>query len=222
MNKNLIIIIGLLLVNFTYSQKEKKIGINLGSSSTNFILDGKSWFDRQGKNGINTTIGYLIGVNFEYKLRKKLSLKANLNYASKKDKNYFQFTDNTGKPAGEYEDTVSHNFLEMPILLIYYLDNSNFFTTGGPVLNYRLKIKSVGTMFYNNSLNPLENSYYDKQLDLGISLGVGYNFHLNGKNDLALEIRYNSDIANLIKEENVPNAIKTNTLQFIMNWNFKI
>ncbi|WP_308993962.1 porin family protein [Mariniflexile litorale] len=199
------------------STEKFKIGLNLGVNS--FDLNHDDIFDRY-----DGMISYTFGLSFEYKLNRKLSLISNINYDSKMMKlENFQYRDFNENIDYSVKDKMKFNYINIPILIRYYVGNKLFADLGG-FYNHSLKIENDSTIKETGEKITLwEHENVIKKYDYGISLGIGYGFDLNNNNHFSIELKDELGIANIA---NYPNTsltdLKTNTIKLILNWELPI
>ncbi|MEN9656361.1 MAG: hypothetical protein RL311_1342, partial [Bacteroidota bacterium] len=142
--KNSLLSISLLLITtLTYSQNSKiKYGIQAGLNYSNFR--GYEYPD-QFKHLFSESpaFAYLGGLNLEYQIKEKLSLKLELNYERKSQKSdeVVEFTDANGYTKDyDFISKKNHDYLVLPIMLKYNFSNKNsFYVNAGPFIGFLLK-----------------------------------------------------------------------------------
>jgi len=160
-------------------------------------------------------IGYTGGVSLEYFIKDNISLNANILYEQKGVKN--EQTTNLGfGPSMTRTFKEKYQYLQIPIIARYYFGEKKlFFVNGGPFFGYLLQSNSIinGTSTESSGLN--------KKIDLGFSGGLGLSFDLKNTNTINLELRNNLGLINISDVETINNGeLKTNTLNFIVNYSF--
>ena len=209
-SKLILIILGLLFSINISSQNNLKVGVIAG---VNYPKNRGHKYTKYH----NFKVGYLFGVSFDYFLKEKLSLKANINYERKIKKRQLTYYSYEAEEIGKEDFEEIYEYINIPLLIKYEFGKSNFFVNGGPFLNYLL----------NNQIKPdfpneIDNTKL-KKVDFGMSLGIGTNISLNNKNDFTIEIR---DDFGIIDTGGVPNnttgATKTNAIKLIVGWNLGI
>lgn len=191
------------------AQNDFKIGINTGINYPDIRGHEYAIYN-------NFKVGYLFGVTFDYYLKENLSLKANINYERKIKKLQLTYFNNEAEETGIENFREIYEYINVPILLKYEFGNSKFFANGGPFLNYLLDNK-IEPDYPNDDSDVVTEQ---KNIDFGLSIGIGTNISLNEKNDLTLEIR---DDFGIIDTGDVPKhvdgTVKTNTIKLILGWN---
>ena len=202
----------MLLTHASFSQNEMRVGVNSGATLSKF----------RGNDIIKNTnpgIGFLIGLSFEYSLSQNISLKTNLNYSRKSFSNTSNGFELHGFSSKEIKTRTNYDYLELPILIKYVVDNSErFFVNGGPFLGYLLKAESKTKGFLDN-----DSTVLNKKMDLGLSIGIGTIFRFDDKNNLSIELRNNLGLINISDVKVYRNeTVKTNSLNLILGWNFEM
>ena len=185
-----------------FSQNEIRLGLGTGlnySSIRNNSLGNP-----------NSDFGYLFSLDFEYYLTENLSFKSGFIFEKK--------ATNLEVGVPKYKDT--YNYILIPLLLKYDFGKSNdFFVNGGAFFGHLLS-----RYFGDKEISEINN----KRFDSGISLGFGKTIKLNKKNIISFEIRnnlglisiHNNEITRRFNEEDI--YPKTNSVNLIMNWIFKL
>lgn len=209
-NKLLLIVLGLFFTIQITAQNDIKIGINAGLNYPK--LRGNEYAKYN-----NFKIGYLVGISIDYYLNQNLSLKTNINYERKIQKFKVTSFSFDAEEIGNEHFRKIYDYINLPILLKYEFGNSKFFVNGGPFLNFLLNSKIKP----NSSYDFGDSSTAQKEIDFGLSIGIGTNISLNEKNDLTIEIR---DDFGMIDTGGVPKhidgTVKTNAIKLILGWNF--
>ncbi|AUC81517.1 porin family protein [Lacinutrix sp. Bg11-31] len=212
-NKIILIVIGLLFSIKLSAQNEFKIGVNAGLNYPNIIYNGNY------KNN-NFSIGYLFGVSLDYYLKENLSLKANVNYERKTRKLELTYYNNSNaEEIGKEDFKETYDYINLPVLLKYEFGNSKFFVNGGPFLSFLLKNK-IDNDYPNDNSDFITDL---KNIDFGLSLGIGTNISLNEKNDLTIELRDDFgiiDIGGVSRQAG--GTAKTNAIKLVLGWNLGI
>ena len=215
--KKIAFTIALILISFfCFGQNNIKVGVSGGFNYSS--LRGNDLAEN-----LKPGFSFLTGISFEYFLKEKLSIGANLNYESKtaKDKGniYLQHQDGSSEVI-KSDAITSHNYLVLPVYANYYFgENKDFYINGGLFLGYLLNSKVSSERF--NDVTSTTN--LTKELDAGLVFGLGKKVRLNDKNDLKIELRENLGLVN-ISDVRVYNngTIKTNSINLILNWSFNL
>ncbi|NNT72892.1 PorT family protein [Flavobacterium sp. IMCC34852] len=211
----------LLLVAFLtgngFAQSKLKVGFNGGLTYSSF----------RGNPQIETLdagVDFLVGVSFEYQLKDRLSLVANINYDRKTatDNPYLEIIENPDDPGfyGRVKIKFQNQFISLPILVKYkFGTNDSFYVNGGPFLSYMFKSELSND--YDNVTSDETDNY--KTLDFGLTIGLGKTFKLKNGNGISVEIRENLGLSDI---SDVPivgdGSIKTNSLNLICNYSFDL
>jgi len=224
--KKLLLSILLLLISFlNYSQNSNiKFGIHAGLNySTFYGYNIPAAFDPVYSE--SPAFAFLGGINIEYQIKEKLSLKFELNYERKSQKgdNNIEITDtNDYTKSYNFTSKKNNDYLVLPIMVKYNFGNKNsFFVNGGPFIGYLLKSN------FTNDLEDIEGINNDtddttdlnSKTDFGLAIGLGKMIEINGKNSISIEIRENLGLTNTSKEKVWGNGeAKTNSLNLIIGY----
>ncbi|RTY94993.1 porin family protein [Flavobacterium sp. GT3R68] len=224
MNKLIVSISFLLLSLLCYSQNPNiKFGVQAGLNYSNFrgynIPASASYSE-------SPAFAYLGGINLEYLIKQKWSLKAELNYERKTQKadNRIEITDNDGfTTVHEFTTKKKYDYLVVPIMLKYsFTEKNSYYLNGGPFIGYLIKSK-ITSEFNSTEFNTDDRDTTDnnKKMDFGVSVGLGKSFTLNQKSTFYIEIRENMGLSNTSKVD-VWNggSVKTNSLNLIAGYSF--
>ncbi|TWI03310.1 outer membrane protein with beta-barrel domain [Flavobacterium tiangeerense] len=225
MKKLLLSITFLLISTLNYSQNSKiKIGVQAGLNYSNLRgYDIPVQFEPFYSE--SPAFSFLGGLNFEYQMKEKLSLKLELNYERKSQKgdNNIEVTD-TNDFSQNYNFTSKKNYdyLVLPIMLKYNFSNTNsFYVNGGPFIGYLLKSNLTNDLEKIDGLNndPVETTNLNNKTDFGLSIGLGKTIEINEKNSIFIEIRENLGLSNTSKNKVWGNGeVKTNSLNLIIGY----
>lgn len=214
------IVCGLLLMLLSgngLAQSKLKLGFSGGLTYSSF----------RGNPQIETLeagLDFLAGVSFEYQIKERLSIVANLNYDRKTatDNPYVQIIENPDDPAfyGRVKIKFQNQFVSLPVLLKYQFGpNNSLYINGGPFLSYMLK-SELSNDYDNFSSDETDNF---KTLDFGLVFGFGKTFKLKNNNEISVEIRENLGLSNISNVSIFGNgSIKTNSLNLICNYSFDL
>lgn len=225
--KKLLLSCILLLSFFTYAQNSKiKYGFQGGVNYSNFRgYTVPASFEQFYSE--SPAFAYLVGVNFEYKMQDKLSLRLELNYERKSQTgdNLIELRQNFDDPARTYNFTTrkDYDYLVLPIMLKYSFTNKNsFYINGGPFIGYLLKSNISDDLNVPGvSSGDFDTTKENKKTDFGLSVGLGKNFELGARNTLNVEIRDNLGLANTNKAPVWSGGnVKTNSINFIVGLSF--
>lgn len=223
--KKIIISLTLLITIFSYSQNSKiKFGLQTGLNYSNFRgYTIPAEFDPYYSE--SPGFAYLGGINMEYQIKEKLSLKIELNFERKSQKadNTIELRQNFDEPSQIYNFVTKRNYdyLVLPILLKYcFEDKNSFYINGGSFIGYLLKSQFTNNLnapgIDSSSLNTTKDN---KKIDFGLSLGLGKNIDLSNNKTFSIEIRENLGLTKTSKLD-VWNGgnVKTNSLNLIIGY----
>lgn len=225
MKKLLLSITFLLITTLNYSQNSKiKIGIQAGLNYSNFRgYDLPVQFEPFYSE--SPAFSFLGGLNFEYQMKEKLSLKVELNYERKSQKgdNNIEITDTNGFSQNyNFTSKKNYEYLVLPLMLKYnFSDTNNFYVNGGPFIGYLLESNLTNDLEKIDGLNndPVETTNLNNKTDFGLSIGLGKTIEINEKNSIFIEIRENLGLANTSKNKVWGNGdVKTNSLNLIIGY----
>jgi len=180
-----------------WAQVGIKAGVNIASLSKD---PGE---DEPGDYDAISILGFQGGLTFELPIAGPLALQPELLFIQKGGKSEFIITEDN-----KSINTVTYNYLEIPILLKLKLgstdgDGAGFYLIGGPYAGYVFggKSKQELTILGQTSTSEQTIDYDDedfneKRVDWGASFGLGVHF---GK--LFVDARYNLGINNLLDED---------------------
>ncbi|MFI1743115.1 porin family protein [Thalassobellus sediminis] len=228
MNQNLKTnLIGIILIFLTfnlYGQDKIITGINTGLTYSDFR--GNRFFEN-----FDSELNYLIGVSIDFKISEKLFLSTDLNYEKKSVKLFYPESNVTnifvGTPIGEAPKPIpdlkfqtKFQYFSIPIMVKYFFGkNLEFYVNGGPFLSYLLDVKNIddgneSDLDFNDSFN---------KTDFGLTFGFGYNFEIDENNSISIELRDNYGINDNSKSNNSNfSSTKSNSVNLILNWDFKL
>ncbi len=229
MKKLLFSITILLISTINYSQNSKiKFGIQAGLNYSNFRgYDIPIQFEPVYSE--SPAFAFLGGLNFEYQIKEKLSLKLELNYERKSQKadNYIEIQNQLFDPvfsteSYNYTSKKNYDYLVLPIMLKYnFSDKNSFYVNGGPYVGFLLKSNLTNDLKNIDGLNndPVETTNQNNKIDFGLSIGLGKTIEINEKNSIFIEIRENLGLINTSKNKIWGNGeVKTNSLNLIIGY----
>jgi hypothetical protein len=202
-------LIFLLACKISFSQVRKVFGINAGVNYSSLRWEGDEF-------GYESEVGFLTGVKFSYYVQDRLSLKVELNYERKVVARKLPISVSNGGVflfSSEVEYRFKHDYLVLPVLMQYDFGKKNpFYVNLGPNLGYILNVdRSIDGVEGSEDITPFFNSF-----ELGFSAGIGKTFSMDKYNVLFVEIRNNLGLTSISDGS----SIKTNSLNFILGWNF--
>ncbi|KAB1156855.1 outer membrane beta-barrel protein [Flavobacterium luteum] len=201
---------------FSIAQDKIKFGINTGVTYSN--IRGNEIADKNKYD-----FDFLLGTSFELPINNKMSFFTGLNYERKSFKRKILFEENLiefdpfdpafSQDAG-FTAKATLSYLSIPLNIKYYLGRKNsFFLNGG--LNTAIFLN------LNSNIGNEKNGI--KTFDFGFNLGFGKKIKLNEKTNLNIEIK---DSYGLVNISSIPvynnGTVKTNSVNLILNWEFKI
>lgn len=197
--------------NGVLAQNKMRFGFNGG-------LTYSSFRGNKAAEDLDPAFDFLVGVSFEYELKDKLSLLANLSYDRKTAAGTPNgFIPNPEDPAnGNINAEANYQYITLPILLKYKIGaKKSFYANGGLFVGYLLKSKTHDD-YYNTTDNTTSSN---TKLDAGVVLGFGKNFKLKNNQEIIIELRENLGLTNTSKV-NVSggNSVKTNSLNLILGY----
>lgn len=233
--KKLLLSISFLLISMlNYSQNSKiKFGIQAGLNYSTFWgynlpSEIKSYYSE------NPAFAFLGGINFEYQIKERLSLKLELNYERKSQKTKTEIEmiydgsydpDDLLSDVDEYKAKKNNDYLVLPIMLKYNFGNKDsFFVNGGPFIGYLLKSNLEESLNQDGSVKEsqtTETTDSNNKTDFGLSIGLGKTITINEKNSIFIEIRENLGLANTSKNKIFGSEeAKSNSLNLIVGYQF--
>lgn len=222
--KKLLLSISFLLISFlNYSQNSKiKFGVQSGLNYSDFRgyeIPVTPLYSE------SPAFAFLGGINFEYLINEKWSLKLELNYERKSQKadNTLEIFDNNGSSkVYNFTSKKNYDYMVLPIMMKYSFSNKNsFYINGGPFIGYLLKSNITNDLENIDGFNrgSFETTKYNNKTDFGLSIGLGKNFEIKEKNSIFIEIRENLGLSNTSKNAGMENGtVKTNSLNLIIGY----
>jgi hypothetical protein len=217
--KKLVILILITLCGLNIYSQDSKILLGFEVSPTLAWLRGNSAI------GINKSrLGYATGFSFEYSLISHFSLRSGLGYERKGQAQDISFTDENGNNIGTANLKSNYDYLVLPLLGSFSTNGTiKFFVNAGPFLGFLLSQKNkvpASGLFPGQTVDNYDNT---KNLDLGISLGLGIDIPLGEK--LLIELGSKFDLGLLdTNEQNIfgTGTAKTNSLGFQLGLKYKL
>ena len=230
MSRKKLFVLFLLINGILFSQEKNSLGLNTGLTYSDFR--GNDFFDNY-EYGFD----FLIGISFDYKIKDRLFISTDVNYERKSANDFYEASaigpggtiTVIGIPIGEYPPEnppdkpklkfqTRFEYISIPILLKYFVcENNDFYVNGGPYLGYLLNIKNID----DGEESELDFNNEFEKIDLGLTIGIGYNLDLNQKSYLNFELRNNFGLTNIESNNNdLFDRTKANSLNLIIGWNF--
>ena len=199
--------------NGVLAQSKMRFGFNGG-------LTYSSFRGNKAAEELDPAFDFLVGVSFEYQLKDKFSLLANLSYDRKTAAGTPSgFIPSPEDPAtGNINAEANYQYITLPIVLKYKIGaKQSFYTEGGLFVGYLLKSQTHED--YYNTTDDTTN--LNEKLDAGLVLGFGKNFKFKNNQEIIVELRENLGLLNTSKV-NVSggNSVKTNSLNLILGYSF--
>ena len=210
------------------SQEKNSLGINSGITYSDFR--GNNFFDDYEKG-----FDFLIGISFDFKLKDRLFISTDLNYERKSTNKLYELNNLVGSSGGtiiiygtpfgenppdkpEYKFRTRFEYITIPVLIKYFIsENKDFYINGGPYFGYLLNTKNID----NGKESDLDFNKDFNKIDLGFTIGFGYNLELNETNHISFELRNNLGLTKINSDDNsFFDSTKTNSLNLILGWNF--
>lgn len=162
-------------------------------------------------------LAFSAGLTFQYHLGKVISLQSGLSYDRKGSEFNFYATDVNGNPLGTITSRTKWDYLALPILCRTSFGNKkHFFINAGPYFGYLVQQGTV-TFGDNIATRHERNNARIKQVDFGVSAGLGYNVPLSKKLMFSVELRNNLGLYNV---SSVPvfgdGTVKTNATVLLL------
>lgn len=219
--RKITLILLLVLASASHAQKIK-LGVNAGATYSGYT--GKSDYVDY-KYGT----GFLAGLSAEYRFNDRLALRANLSYERKTTKGESSENYSAAFP-GNYvysgvEYTGRYSYLTLPVLLRCDVWKSQrLFINGGPYAACLIKSEQEVENFGDATLKFTDDGTYDqtdftRRFDYGFSFGIGKEFKLDDKNNLAIEIRDNLALASI---NDGGGTVKVNSISLIVGWSINL
>lgn len=215
------LILGILLFSSSLVFGQTKI-LNIG------IEGGPSLISLYGNDKVESyndlSLGFSGGLSFQYNFSKLVALRTNINFDRKGLTTKNQATDENGDPIGELTFHSNFNYLTLPILgRLTFGKKINFYVNAGPYLGYLLSQRDITEAFGEYPKSEMDNTDNFKQLDFGITSGLGMNFPIQEKLLLSFEIRNNLGLTNI---SSLPvyndGSLKTNSTNLLIGIAYRI
>ncbi|WP_431241390.1 porin family protein [Flavobacterium sp. P21] len=202
MKKSMLIMCTLMLCATVTAQTEKvKLGVKAGLNISSLTFD-ESEIDSSSKSG------FTVGLMGEIPLTENFSVQPELLYSQQGMK--FSYAD-ADVQNSHYKSTVSLNYINIPVMLKYYVAKG-LSLQAGPQVGILLKAKNEyqdNFLGYENYEN-LNLKDYSNGVDASVNFGLGYQF----KDRFYVDARYNMSYTNVFKDA-------TSNTNYIINSNMK-
>ena len=178
----------------TNKTKERKsnYGLKIGLNSSKY----SNWDEADPRNGL------VLGFSSEYILTNNISFQPELLFSCQGAK----YSD------GSYELIDVTNYLNVPLMFKYKMFESFNFQIGPQI---GLLLSSKGKITENNEERDEDYSEDTKDLDLGINIGVGYEFN----SSMFVDLRYNWGFTDIVKD-NSGDKVMNRVWQFCIGYKF--
>lgn len=168
----------------------------------------------------NFKAGFLFGATFEYELGAQISLRADLNFERKVGRTRVTYFDENAVQSGTEEFRRLQNYINLPLMFKYEVGRTPLFINGGGFFNYLLSAKYKPE--YPSEAEETSQLTPEKNVDLGVTLGVGAQFGLGANQLLMVEVR--NDLG-LVDTGRVPLHLEggsrlTNTIKLVLGYRF--
>lgn len=174
------------------------------------------------KSHHHAIVGSSVGLLFQYNFSEVFSVHSGLGYERKGTLFSELQYDNNGIALGEYEERMHFNYFNVPLLLQATLERKiQYFVNAGPYMGYLNRVVDIASGYQLPETKTYTTNLY-KQVDLGLSTGIGLAVPIKQKFALAFEIRNNLGLVNISKFQVVNNgSIKTNATNFLFSFSYR-
>lgn len=171
----------------------------------------------------NTKIGPSFGICIDYKFNKTFSLRSGTYYELKGSSFKFEAQDQSGQPLGTVHGSLNLHYLTIPLLIRTSVGNKvNYFINTGPYIGFLIQPTTHFDAIKNiPEINSDETKSY-KNIDIGLSVGIGFNYSISNKLALSFEVRDNLGLTSINENQLFHDgSIKTNAFYFIIGYYYK-
>ncbi len=203
--KKLLLLSILALVSLNLTAQESHFGAKLSGSFTTLTASGddaSDWNDHTtGKYNLE------FGLVGEFILSNQLSIAPEINYAGEGD--VYEY--------GELELTVSTSYIQVPVMVKYYINN-NFNFNFGPQVGFLLSADGETELTIDGTSSTISEDIKDNfnSTEFGLNIGAGYKF----ENGMFLDFRYYAGLSDLLKDSTDGN-LKSKGLKLGIGYFFK-
>jgi len=179
----------LVCATITAQTEKVKIGVKAGLNIASLTFDENELESSQ-------KTGFTAGIMAEIPLAKNFSVQPEVLYSQQGMK--FSYSD-IDVANSSYESTITLNYLNIPIMLKYYV-LKGLSVQAGPQIGILLKSNNKyqdNFLGYDNHEN-YNLSDYTNAFDTSVNLGLGYQF----KDKFYVDLRYNISYSDVFKEAN--------------------
>ncbi|MEN9742212.1 MAG: hypothetical protein RLZZ65_17 [Bacteroidota bacterium] len=217
--KVLPIVLMALLLASTANAQSNKLQLGIQACPSLISLHGNEMVNQATQTGL----GFSAGITAEFRLTQKFTLQTSLGVDRKGALSKGFVSDTLGNTIGDYKNHVQFDYIVLPVLLRYHFGKQQqFFVNAGPYLGYlfRQNNKVKSDLFQDYSYS---DQAYFKQLDAGVTAGIGMNIPLNEELVLSVECRDNLGISNISKLPVVDGGKnQTNSINFLVGLHYQL
>ncbi len=177
------------------------LGVKAGASFANIF--GEDVFDQKFR------LGLALGGFLTYGLSERVALQPELLFVMKGSR--YKST-----RFGEYKETMSFNYLEVPLLAKYVVSRKPVPVAifAGPALSLKLGAK---VKYEWEGLAEEEDVEGLKGADFGLAIGAGTEYNLSRTGRFTLDLRYTLGLANIDEDGG---TVRNGTFLFLVGWTF--
>lgn len=205
--KKVFVLIAAAIVSMS-AMAQVQFGVKVGVDATNF------W--GKGVEGIPTSsypwlvnhemhLNHQVGLVMEYKFSPKFAIAPEAVFASQGGK---RTSGNPALPLSQRELTYTTNYINVPVMLKYYLSPA-FSIDLGPQVGFNVYSKGK-----NGDSDPYDTKEFTKKVDFGVGLGGTYNLTDNA----FIQARYTMGMTNVFKSDD--DDCKNGNIQLAFGWKF--
>ena len=177
------------------------------NAQTSFGIKGGVSMITLNGNGVDN-LNMRVSVHFagvvEFELSETFSIQPEIMFSAQ----------GAGQSLNDYEATWHLNYINLPLLAKYYINN-HLSIEAGPYVGFLMNAKLDWNDNENSGLNELEDQ--TSSVDYGISLGVGYKF----QNRIIMGAQYNLGIENVLDPEYFEGELSHGVFQISIGYLFK-
>ncbi|MBP7460172.1 MAG: PorT family protein, partial [Candidatus Delongbacteria bacterium] len=193
-------------------------GINLAGANREFTYNTDEWRNIEFK----TRLGMQAGVMAELQLADKLYLQPEFRYIQKggrvESEQYLPVT-LTSFLWRDVKEVEKFDYMEIPILFKFAFAQSGGFKPyilAGPTFGFLSKAKSVVETEGIDEKSTYDVKDYVKSNDIGLDLGVGFDYPLTPKVDLFVDGRFGLGLTEIQEEESSYTKYKNQGIQVLV------
>lgn len=177
-------------------------------------------------------IGFTVRVGLLYTLSERFSLNTSFLYERKGLKTRYEVwyydpsIDSTNcqctTSLGTKENNSNIDYLTLSTIVNFLPEKTNFYVGAGPFLSYLFKIKSYSKNLWDNSISYSGDNDSLKDIDLGISLSLGYKLALKENVFLNFQAMNNYGLLNIGNTSVTKTKTSTNSFSIQLGINYKL